>query len=66
MTITLILSVPNLVAGEIFVYFRQSKPANSDWYAIVIYDRRIHETPPHPRYQVLVEQLLRSVERIVP
>jgi predicted transposase/invertase (TIGR01784 family) len=36
--------------GEIFVYFRQYKPANSDWYAIVIYDKRIHETPPHPRY----------------
>ncbi|MDZ8105958.1 MAG: Rpn family recombination-promoting nuclease/putative transposase [Nostoc sp. DedQUE12a] len=47
--------------GEIFVYFRQYKPANSDWYAIVIYDRRIHETPPHPRYQVLVEQHLRCI-----
>ncbi|WP_373527690.1 Rpn family recombination-promoting nuclease/putative transposase [Nostoc sp.] len=47
--------------GEIFVYFRQYKPANSDWYAIVIYDRRIHETLPHPRYQVLVEQHLRCI-----
>ncbi len=47
--------------GEIFVYFRQYKPANSDWYAIVIYDRRIRETPPHPRYQVLVEQHLRCI-----
>ncbi|WP_442948529.1 Rpn family recombination-promoting nuclease/putative transposase [Nostoc sp.] len=47
--------------GEIFVYFRQYKPANSDWYAIVIYDKRIHETPPHPRYQVLVEQHLRCI-----
>ncbi len=44
--------------GGIFVYFRQYKPANSDWYAIVIYDRRIHETPPHSRYQALVEQHL--------
>ncbi|MBG1267037.1 Rpn family recombination-promoting nuclease/putative transposase [Nostoc sp. WHI] len=47
--------------GEIFVYFRQYKPANSDWYAIVIYDRRIHETPPHPRYRVLIEQHLRCI-----
>lgn len=47
--------------GEIFVYFRQYKPANSDWYAIVIYDRRIHETPPHPRYQALVQQHLRCI-----
>jgi predicted transposase/invertase (TIGR01784 family) len=47
--------------GEIFVYFRQYKPANPDWYAIVIYDRRIHETLPHPRYRVLVEQHLRCI-----
>jgi predicted transposase/invertase (TIGR01784 family) len=47
--------------GEIFVYFRQYKPANSDWYAIVIYDRRIHETPPHPRYRVLIAQHLRCI-----
>ncbi|MEH1984446.1 MULTISPECIES: DUF2887 domain-containing protein [unclassified Nostoc] len=47
--------------GEIFVYFRQYKPANSDWYAIVIYDKRIHETPPHPRYQALVEKHLRCI-----
>ncbi|MEA5605155.1 Rpn family recombination-promoting nuclease/putative transposase [Nostoc sp. UHCC 0252] len=47
--------------GEIFVYFRQYKPANSSWYAIVIYDKRIHETPPHPRYQALVEQHLRCI-----
>ncbi|AUB40858.1 putative transposase YdaD [Nostoc flagelliforme CCNUN1] len=46
---------------EIFVYFRQYKPANSDWYAIVIYDRRIHGTPPHPRYQALVQQHLRCI-----
>ncbi|MBW4561193.1 MAG: Rpn family recombination-promoting nuclease/putative transposase [Mojavia pulchra JT2-VF2] len=47
--------------GEIFVYFRQYKPANSDWYAIVIYDKRIHEIPPHPRYRVLIEQHLRCI-----
>ncbi|MDZ8189540.1 MAG: DUF2887 domain-containing protein [Nostoc sp. ChiSLP02] len=47
--------------GEIFVYFRQYKPANPNWYAIVIYDKRINETPPHPRYQVLVEQHLRCI-----
>jgi predicted transposase/invertase (TIGR01784 family) len=47
--------------GEIFVYFRQYQPANSDWYAIVIYDKRIHESPPHHRYRVLTEQHLRCV-----
>ena len=47
--------------GEIFVYFRQYQPANSDWYAIVIYDKRIHESPPHPRYRVLIEQHLRCI-----
>ncbi|TVP60712.1 MAG: Rpn family recombination-promoting nuclease/putative transposase [Nodularia sp. (in: Bacteria)] len=47
--------------GEIFVYFRQYQPANSDWYAIVIYDKRIHESPPHPRYRFLSEQHLRCV-----
>jgi predicted transposase/invertase (TIGR01784 family) len=47
--------------GEIFLYFRQYKPANSNWYATVIYDRRIHETPPHPRYRVLMEQHLRCI-----
>jgi predicted transposase/invertase (TIGR01784 family) len=47
--------------GEIFVYFRQYKPANSDWYAIVVYDKRINETPAHPRYQALVEQHLRCI-----
>ncbi|WP_414518361.1 Rpn family recombination-promoting nuclease/putative transposase [Nostoc sp. PCC 9305] len=47
--------------GEIFLYFRQYKPANSDWYAIVIYDKRIHETPPHQRYQALVQQHLRCI-----
>jgi predicted transposase/invertase (TIGR01784 family) len=47
--------------GEIFVYFRQYKPANSDWYAIVISDKRINETPAHQRYQALVEQHLRCI-----
>jgi predicted transposase/invertase (TIGR01784 family) len=47
--------------GEIFVYFRQYKPANSDWYVVVIYDKRIHETLPHPRYRVLMEQHLRCI-----
>jgi predicted transposase/invertase (TIGR01784 family) len=47
--------------GEIFVYFRQYKPVNSDWYAIVIYDRRIHETPPHPRYRSVMSQHLRCI-----
>ncbi len=47
--------------GEIFVYFRQYQPANQDWYAIVIYDRRSHEVTPHPRYQTLLEKHLRRV-----
>lgn len=47
--------------GEIFVYFRQYKPANSQWYAIVIYDRRSHETAPHPRYQLLIENYVRRI-----
>lgn len=47
--------------GEIFVYFRQYQPANSDWYAIVIYDKRTNENPPHPRYRILVEQHIRRI-----
>ncbi|MBD2185792.1 Rpn family recombination-promoting nuclease/putative transposase [Planktothrix sp. FACHB-1355] len=45
--------------GEIFVYFRQYRPPNSDWYTIVIYERRSYETPVHPRYRTLVEKHLR-------
>ncbi|MDZ8095796.1 MAG: Rpn family recombination-promoting nuclease/putative transposase [Nostoc sp. DedQUE05] len=47
--------------GEIFLYFRQYKPANYEWYAIVIYDRRINETLPHPRYQFLIEHHVRRI-----
>lgn len=47
--------------GEIFVYFRQYKPANSQWYAIVIYDRRSHEASPHPRYQLLMENYVHRI-----
>ncbi|MEC4812724.1 MAG: Rpn family recombination-promoting nuclease/putative transposase [Scytonema sp. PMC 1069.18] len=47
--------------GEIFVYFRQYKPINSEWYAIVIYDRRSHESPPHARYQVLMDNHVRRI-----
>jgi len=47
--------------GEIFVYFRQYQPANSDWYVIVVYDRRSNETPVHPRYRFLIEQHLRCI-----
>lgn len=47
--------------GEIFVYFRQYQPANSDWYAIVIYDKRSNEIPPHPRYQALIAPHLRCI-----
>ncbi|MBD2148146.1 MAG: Rpn family recombination-promoting nuclease/putative transposase [Sphaerospermopsis kisseleviana] len=47
--------------GEIFVYFRQYKPANLEWYVIVIYDRRTHEIPPHPRYQSLMSNHVRCI-----
>ena len=47
--------------GEIFVYFRQYKPANSQWYAIVIYDRRSHEASPHPRDQLLMENYVHRI-----
>lgn len=47
--------------GEIFVYFRQYRPPNADWYAIVIYDRRSHEIVPHPRYQALCDRHLRRI-----
>lgn len=45
--------------AQIFLYFRQYKPTNPDWYAIVIYSRRSHETPPAPRYQLLMENYVR-------
>ena len=45
--------------GEIFVYFRQYRPSNSDWYVIVIYDSRSSETSLHLRYRVLLEPHLR-------
>jgi predicted transposase/invertase (TIGR01784 family) len=47
--------------GEIFVYFRQYRPPNADWYAIVVYDRRSHEVPAHPRYQALGDRHLRRI-----
>ncbi|MBR8835526.1 MAG: Rpn family recombination-promoting nuclease/putative transposase [Stigonema ocellatum SAG 48.90 = DSM 106950] len=45
--------------GEIFVYFRQYRPPNSDWYAIVVYDRRSNETSFPLRYRALLEPHLR-------
>ncbi|MGK7928662.1 MAG: Rpn family recombination-promoting nuclease/putative transposase [Spirulina sp.] len=47
--------------GEIFVYFRQYKPPQTDWRAVVIYDRRSREVLPHPRYRVLTENHLLRV-----
>jgi predicted transposase/invertase (TIGR01784 family) len=47
--------------GQIFVYFGQYSPPNTKWYAIVIYDRRSRETPPHPRYQALVDNHLHRI-----
>lgn len=42
--------------GEIFLYFRQTRPPQREWYGIVIYDRRTHEILPHPRYENLIEK----------
>lgn len=47
--------------SEIILHFSQYKPANSEWYAIVIYNRRINEIPPHPRYQFLIEHHLHRI-----
>ena len=44
---------------SIFLYFSQYKPPNPDWYAIVIYERRSHETSLPGRYRALVEPHLR-------
>lgn len=44
--------------GQIFVYFGQYSPPNTEWYAVVIYDRKSNETPPHPRYKTLVDNHL--------
>jgi predicted transposase/invertase (TIGR01784 family) len=49
------------IFGQLFVYFRQYRPLNPQWYVIVIYDRRSNETPPHPRYQTLVENHLHRI-----
>ena len=49
------------IFGQLFVYFRQYRPPNPQWYLIVIYDRRSHETLPHPRYQSLVENHLHRI-----
>jgi predicted transposase/invertase (TIGR01784 family) len=43
----------------IFLYFSQYRPLNSDWYAVVIYDRRSNEATLPPRYRALVEPHLR-------
>jgi predicted transposase/invertase (TIGR01784 family) len=45
--------------GEIFLYFRQYRPPNPEWCAVVIYDRRSNETSLHLRYRSLVEPHLR-------
>ncbi len=47
--------------GEIFVYFRQNKPPNSDWYAIVIYDRQSNEVAAHPRYKNVMNHHVRQI-----
>lgn len=49
-----------LFAGT-FLYFAQYNPPNPEWYAIVIYNRRSTETPPHPRYQHLMQHHVRCI-----
>jgi predicted transposase/invertase (TIGR01784 family) len=49
------------IFGQLFVYFRQYRPQNPQWYVIVIYDRRSREAPPHPRYRTLVENHLHRI-----
>ncbi len=44
---------------SIFLYFSQYKPITSEWYAIVIYDKRSNETSCHLRYRALLEPHLR-------
>lgn len=45
----------------IFLYFSQYQPANADWYAIVIYDKRSNESVYPPRYRALREMHLRCI-----
>jgi predicted transposase/invertase (TIGR01784 family) len=45
----------------IFLYFSQYQPANADWYAIVIYDKRSNESVYPPRYHALREIHLRCI-----
>lgn len=47
--------------GEVFVYFRQYRPPNQEWYAIIIYDRRSSETQFHPRYQLLMDNYVHRI-----
>jgi predicted transposase/invertase (TIGR01784 family) len=45
--------------AQTFLYFRQYKPSNPDWYAIIIYERRSYEIPSHQRYRMLWENHVR-------
>ncbi|MDZ7956909.1 MAG: DUF2887 domain-containing protein [Aulosira sp. DedQUE10] len=44
---------------SIFLYFTQYQPPNSDWFAIVIYDKRSNERSYPQRYCSLLEPHLR-------
>ena len=47
--------------SSIFLYFRQYRPANQDWYAIVIFDRRSHDCPLPLRYRELANSRLQRI-----
>lgn len=46
---------------EIFLYFGQYQPKNSDWYAIVIYDRASHDSTIPERYRHLSQFHLQRI-----
>ncbi len=46
---------------EIMLYFRRYSPPNTEWYAVVIYDSKLDETSPHPRYKAMVDNHLHRI-----
>lgn len=46
---------------SIFLYFGQYKPLNPHWQAIIIFDRRSHDTLIPPRYQALATHHLQRI-----
>ena len=46
---------------SIFLYFSQYKPVNSDWYAIVIFDRENNDVTIPPRYREIASARLQKI-----